>query len=141
MTHKSHTPYQSYSRGPVVPMDEYENKAQPAGRGQRSVGASVRELLPWGGYRVDEAADGAEALPLAVAEPDVIVTDLDMPVMDGAAFFTSLLIWKGSSRGGAAERVAAGQDMATMLALICAGQQSWWRMTVSRHRNVLTLGT
>jgi CheY-like chemotaxis protein len=48
---------------------------------------TVREILRWQGYRVDEAADGAEALAVATAAPpDVILTDLDMPVMDGAAF-------------------------------------------------------
>jgi len=48
--------------------------------------ATVRELLQWQGYRVEEAAHGAEALAVAeVAPPDIIVTDLDMPVMDGAA--------------------------------------------------------
>jgi CheY-like chemotaxis protein len=49
--------------------------------------ATVRELLRWQGYRVDAAADGAEALAsAAAARPDVIVTHLDMPVMDGATF-------------------------------------------------------
>ena len=48
--------------------------------------ATLRELLRWEGYRVDEAAHGAEALEVAAAAvPDVIVTDLEMPVMDGAA--------------------------------------------------------
>jgi two-component system KDP operon response regulator KdpE len=41
----------------------------------------------WQGYRVDAAADGAEALAAAAAAPpEVIVTDLNMPVMDGATF-------------------------------------------------------
>jgi CheY-like chemotaxis protein len=48
---------------------------------------TVREILRWQGYHVHEAADGAEALALvAAAQQDVIVTDLNMPVMDGAAF-------------------------------------------------------
>jgi hypothetical protein len=34
-----------------------------------------------------------------------------------------------------------GQDVATMITLIFAGQQSRCRMTVSRHRIVLTLDT
>jgi CheY-like chemotaxis protein len=39
------------------------------------------------GHQVHEVADGAEALALAAAAlPDVIVTDLNMPVVDGAAF-------------------------------------------------------
>ena len=42
------------------------------------------EVLRQGGYRVLEAADGADALALALGEhPDIIVTDLCMPRMDG----------------------------------------------------------
>ncbi len=49
--------------------------------------ATVGELLRWHGYQVNEAADGAEALTVAAAvQPDVIVTDLEMPVMDGTTF-------------------------------------------------------
>jgi CheY-like chemotaxis protein len=46
-------------------------------------------VLRWHGYRVDEARHGAEALSLARgAPPDVILTDLDMPVMDGMTLAT-----------------------------------------------------
>ena len=49
--------------------------------------ALSREILRWQGYQVDEAADGAESLAVAAAaQPDVIVTDLSMPVMDGETF-------------------------------------------------------
>jgi len=49
--------------------------------------ATMSGLLRWQGYAVNEAAHGAEALSVAVtARPDLIVTDLDMPVMDGATF-------------------------------------------------------
>ncbi|MBV9578755.1 MAG: response regulator [Chloroflexi bacterium] len=49
--------------------------------------STLSELLRWQGYRVDAAAHGAEALVAVSAErPDVIVTDLEMPVMDGATF-------------------------------------------------------
>jgi CheY-like chemotaxis protein len=38
------------------------------------------------GYRVVEAADGREAVELAVSEcPDLVVMDLNMPIMDGFA--------------------------------------------------------
>jgi CheY-like chemotaxis protein len=38
------------------------------------------------GYRVVEAADGREAVEAAVREcPDLVVMDLNMPVMDGLA--------------------------------------------------------
>jgi CheY-like chemotaxis protein len=42
------------------------------------------EMLRYGGYRVLEAIDGADALAVALGEhPDVIVMDLCMPRMDG----------------------------------------------------------
>lgn len=44
----------------------------------------ARFLLEAGGHTVLSAEDGAEALRVAGAErPDLIVTDLQMPVMDG----------------------------------------------------------
>jgi len=68
-------------------MDEYEMKHVLLVEDNARLRVTVREILRWHGYRVDEAADGAEALEVAaVATPDVILTDLDMPVMDGAAF-------------------------------------------------------
>jgi CheY-like chemotaxis protein len=68
-------------------MDEYEKKHVLLVEDNARLRATVREILRWQGYRVDEAADGAEALAVAaVAQPDVIVTDLSMPVMDGATF-------------------------------------------------------
>lgn len=44
------------------------------------------------GYRVARAADGAEALVLVGRElPDVIVSDVEMPHLDGVGFFHRLL--------------------------------------------------
>jgi CheY-like chemotaxis protein len=43
------------------------------------------------GYEVAMARDGLEALTVIAAfTPDVVVSDLDMPVMDGAALLTRL---------------------------------------------------
>ena len=45
----------------------------------------LRALAAYG-YRVVEAADGREAVELAVSEcPDLVLMDLNMPVMDGLA--------------------------------------------------------
>ena len=68
-------------------MDEHEMKHVLLVEDNARLRVTVREILRWQGYRVDEAGDGAEALAVAAAAPpEVIVTDLDMPVMDGAAF-------------------------------------------------------
>ena len=49
----------------------------------------VREALP--GYTVDEASDGVEAVKaVESAPPDLIITDIRMPHMDGTALLTSI---------------------------------------------------
>ena len=46
----------------------------------------LRRTLASYGYRVVEAADGREAVELALSEcPDLVLMDLNMPVMDGLA--------------------------------------------------------
>ena len=68
-------------------MNEHEQKRVLVVDDNAPLRATLRELLRWQGYRVDEAPDGAEALAVAiVARPDVIVTDLEMPVVDGSTF-------------------------------------------------------
>jgi len=48
--------------------------------------AVLRRVLASDGYRVVEAADGREAVEVALREcPDLVVMDLNMPVMDGLA--------------------------------------------------------
>ncbi|HEY4317936.1 MAG TPA: EAL domain-containing protein [Herbaspirillum sp.] len=56
----------------------------------------LRVLLEGNGYRVDCARDGAEALAMAEAgTPDLVVTDILMPVMDG---FSLCRQWKRHER-------------------------------------------
>jgi two-component system response regulator HydG len=53
--------------------------------------AVLQSLLESQGYAVDQAGDGAAALErLVELPPDVIVTDLDMPVMTGLQFLVAL---------------------------------------------------
>ena len=85
-------------------------EAQPAGQGDQSlpqgggelvlvvddessVRQVTRQLLERNGYRVIEAAEGADGITQYVAhqkEVQVVVTDLAMPVMDGPAFIRVL---------------------------------------------------
>jgi two-component system, NtrC family, response regulator HydG len=54
---------------------------------------ALRELLSSQGYSVDVATDGQVALArVADLPPDVIVTDLDMPNMDGMALLTQIRV-------------------------------------------------
>lgn len=51
----------------------------------------AREALELEGFRVQEAADGAAALDqIAHERPDIILLDVNMPVMDGFALCTAL---------------------------------------------------
>lgn len=66
------------------------------------------------GYDVVAAADGAEALRLAVSEhPDIVVLDLGMPRLDGVSVIEGLRGWTQvpvlvmSGRTGAADKVEA----------------------------------
>jgi two-component system, NtrC family, response regulator HydG len=53
--------------------------------------AALKQLLESDGYEVDVASDGAAALErLAELPPDIVVTDLDMPVMDGLRLLEAL---------------------------------------------------
>lgn len=53
---------------------------------------SIRRCLELEGYRVDEAADGIEALDVLRAKPppSLILTDIAMPAMDGITFLERL---------------------------------------------------
>jgi two-component system cell cycle response regulator len=63
--------------------------SKPAGRvllvdDSRLVRAMIAGYLSAAGYHVDEAADGASALAMLAAHaPDVVITDLNMPGIDG----------------------------------------------------------
>jgi len=58
----------------------------------------ISRLLTTWGYRVLSAEDGIEALSLAEAGPvDLLVTDLEMPRMDGISLWQSLrCLWPAS---------------------------------------------
>jgi DNA-binding NtrC family response regulator len=56
-----------------------------------SARSGLEELLLSAGFRVDVAADGASAMAIAAeTPPDVVVTDLEMPKMDGVTLLGKL---------------------------------------------------
>ncbi len=58
----------------------------------------LRKVLKSAGYAVAEAADGSEALAMlnsGSVTPDLVVTDIEMPVLDGIAFVESLRLLDG----------------------------------------------
>jgi DNA-binding NtrC family response regulator len=51
----------------------------------------LRILLEEGGYEIATAENGAHALAaIAARAPDVVVSDIDMPVMDGATLLACI---------------------------------------------------
>ena len=60
---------------------------------ERSIRSTLREILEYEGYEMDEAPDGPTALELAAAEKyDVILCDIKMPQMDGIEVLDKLLV-------------------------------------------------
>jgi len=71
----------------------------------------VREILVREGHRVEEAADGAQGLRLfGKSRPDLVVTDISMPGLDGHEVISALRVARADvpiiaiSGGGAAEK-------------------------------------
>ena len=56
-----------------------------------SIRESLRMILEYEGYRVDEAASGSEALTkIAARQPSALLLDIKMPEMDGLALLTAV---------------------------------------------------
>ncbi len=59
---------------------------------ERSIRSTLKEILEYEGYQMDEAADGPSALDLASKEKyDVVLCDIKMPQMDGIEVLDKLL--------------------------------------------------
>ena len=60
---------------------------------ERSIRSTLKEILEYEGYQMDEAPDGMTALELAGKEKyDVILCDIKMPQMDGIEVLDRLLV-------------------------------------------------
>jgi two-component system nitrogen regulation response regulator NtrX len=58
---------------------------------EASIRESLRMILEYEGYRVDEAASGSEALTkIAVRRPSALLLDIKMPQMDGLALLSAV---------------------------------------------------
>src|SRR6185436_1024736 len=80
----------------------------------------VGEILKFGGYRVELAADGEQALArLNATRPDAIILDLMMPVMDGWTFLKNcsaarpVVVLTGYSAHGPAATTLQVRDVLT----------------------------
>src|SRR5262245_43066789 len=59
----------------------------------------IKTELEWMGYVVDAATDGSSALELAkVSHPDVIISDIQMPGIDGFEFIQRVRSLKGLAK-------------------------------------------
>ncbi|PKP49279.1 MAG: response regulator [Bacteroidetes bacterium HGW-Bacteroidetes-11] len=60
---------------------------------ERSIRSTLKEILEYEGYQMDEAPDGPTALELAAKEKyDVVLCDIKMPLMDGIEVLDKLLL-------------------------------------------------
>lgn len=56
---------------------------------EESVGAILKQMLESGGYATEVAMNGEEALNLLKSKKfDLLISDINMPVMDGVALLT-----------------------------------------------------
>lgn len=59
---------------------------------EKNIRRTLREILEYEAFKVDEAADGQEGLNMAQKEKyDIILTDIKMPKMDGLEVLTRLM--------------------------------------------------
>lgn len=84
--------------------------------------AFMGALLTYRGHRVIEAADGAEALTMVRAvRPDLVITDVRMPTMDGAEFARRLRASPALSHTPIIFHTASPHDRDTRAVAIAAG--------------------
>src|SRR5688572_30708194 len=85
--------------------------------------AGLEKLLRQEGYSVDAASDGLSALALAAERPpDLVVTDLNMPKMDGLELLGKL---REAYRGLPVIVVTASEDVSSAVSAMRAGADDY----------------
>ncbi|HVS02827.1 MAG TPA: sigma-54 dependent transcriptional regulator, partial [Thermoanaerobaculia bacterium] len=98
---------------------------------------SLRMILEYEGYRVEEAASGAEALErVASRAPDAVLLDIKMPEMDGLEVLRAL-----GERGYAMPvlMISGHADLATAVEATRRGAYDFFEKPLQRDRVVLSL--
>jgi len=105
---------------------------------EESIRDSLRMILEYEGYRVDEASGGAEALArVADRSPDAVLLDIKMPEMDGLTVLKKL-----RERGyDMPVLVISGHgDISTAVEAIRLGAYDFFEKPLQRERVLLSLG-
>jgi len=105
---------------------------------EESIRDSLRMILEYEGYRVEEASGGAEALArLADRPPDAVLLDIKMPEMDGLT-----VLGKLRERGyDMPVLVISGHgDISTAVEAIRLGAYDFFEKPLQRERVLLSLG-
>ena len=105
---------------------------------EESIRESLRMILEYEGYRVEEASGGAEALArMADRPPDAVLLDIKMPEMDGLT-----VLGKLRERGyDMPVLVISGHgDISTAVEAIRLGAYDFFEKPLQRERVLLSLG-
>jgi two-component system, NtrC family, nitrogen regulation response regulator NtrX len=103
---------------------------------EASIRDSLRMILEYEGYRIDEAGNGAQAL-VKVAErmPDAVVLDIKMPEMDGLELLRAM-----RERGyDMPVLMISGHDVATAVDATRRGAFDFFEKPLQRERILLSL--
>ena len=104
---------------------------------ERSIRDSLRMILEYEGYRVDEAAGGAQALAkVADSPPDAVVLDIRMPEMDGLEL---LRAFRERGYDMPVLMISGHGDLSTAVEAAKRGAYDFFEKPLQRERVLLSL--
>ncbi len=104
---------------------------------ERAIRDSLRMILEYEGYRVDEAAGGPEAIArIADRPPDAVVLDIKMPEMDGLAALQAL---RERGYDMPVLMISGHGDVATAVEATRRGAYDFFEKPLQRDRVLLSL--